>query len=272
MAVARLVLCADDFAISRGTSEAIAQLVRNRSINAVSCMTASSGWSSDADLLLDACATNPEVEIGLHLTLSDKRPLGLFSCLNEMGRLPGPDQLLRLCVARRAKPSEFTAEIERQFSAFRAKMGRAPDFVDAHQHVHVYPVLRHLVAKAAAKHAPHAWVRVPSDRLGSLISRPFRAKAIGSALHSAGFKRLLRRYRLRFNDTFAGHYDFKGNYSSLLPLFFSRASGFHVVMCHPGSDDVPDDTIGTARIEEAKVLGQLPLSLRLEPERQSIRA
>ena len=122
MSSSRLVLCADDFAISRGTSEVIAGLLRSGSINAVSCMAALPGWPADAELLLEAANTNPQAEVGLHLTLSSEIPIGELSCLDSLGRLPGPDHLLGLCLTRRIRASEFAAEIDRQFDAFEASM------------------------------------------------------------------------------------------------------------------------------------------------------
>lgn len=241
----------------------IAGLLRSGSINAVSCMAALPGWPADAELLLEAANTNPQAEVGLHLTLSSEIPIGELSCLDSLGRLPGPDHLLGLCLTRRIRASEFAAEIDRQFDAFEASFGRAPDFVDAHQHVHVYPILRHLVVEAVARRAPRAWVRVPSDRLAAMLARPFTAKALGSALHSIGFRRLLRRHGLRANDSFAGHYDFRSGYSGLIDRFFLQRSGFHVVMCHPGSSDLAGDTIASARAAEAAVLAELPLHLRV---------
>lgn len=267
MAQPRILLCADDFAISRGTSQVIAELVRTRCINAVSCMTAAPGWMRDAELLLGAVVENPDVEIGLHLTLSGEQPLGRLSCQDAAGRLPGPDRLLARCLTGGINADEFSREIERQFDAFCVRVGRPPDFVDAHQHVHVYPVLRHLVVGAVATYSPDAWVRVPSDRLTRMLSRPFAGKAVGSALHCTGFRGLLKRYGLRSNSSFAGHYDFGSGYSDLLDRFLVGASDFHVVMCHPGAKDVAHDTIGDARVTEAAVLAEHPLWMRLKADR-----
>lgn len=264
----RIILCADDYAISPGTSRVIADLVRGGRINAVSCMAAMPGWPADAAMLVAASAEQRGVEIGLHLTLSDETPLGPLSCLDSAGRLPDPDKLLRLCLARKIDPAEFTEEIDRQFIAFRQAVGRAPDFVDAHQHVHLYPILRSLVADAVVRHAPAAWVRVPTDTLPAMLSRPFRGKALGSALHAIGFRRLLRRKGLRFNRSFAGHYDFGTGYAGYFARFFAKPSDFHVVMCHPGAGDLAGDSIAPARQSEAIVLSHAtiqwqPFSARL---------
>lgn len=263
MKSSRIILCADDYAISPGTSRVIANLVRQGRINAVSCMAAMPGWPADAAMLVAAAAEQPGVEIGLHLTLSDEAPIGALSCLDSAGRLPDPDKLLRLCLTRKIDPAEFAAEIDRQFAAFRKAVGRAPDFIDAHQHVHLYPILRTLVADAVLNHAPTAWVRVPTDTLSAMLRRPFRGKAIGSAIHSIGFRRMLRRKGLRFNRSFAGHYDFGTGYADCFTRFFVKPSDFHVVMCHPGAADLAGDAIAPARQAEAAVLSRA--SIRWQP-------
>ena len=185
MKVPKIILCADDFAISHSTSRVINQLARSRSINAISCMAASPYWPTDAKLLDGiekiTCGDLGPVQVGLHLVLATERPLGHLTCLDESGNLPGPDRLLAMVIAGKIERPEFEDEIERQFIAFKSVRGRAPDFVDAHQHVHVYPVLRKLVIAATKRLAPDAWIRVPSDQLSALLARPFPGKAIGSA-------------------------------------------------------------------------------------------
>ncbi|MBW8785804.1 MAG: hypothetical protein JF593_14410, partial [Novosphingobium sp.] len=128
---------------------------------------------------------------------------------------------------------------------------------------HVYPGIRQLVIAATLRHAPQAWLRNPGERIGAALQRPFAGKAIGSSIHALGFARALARAGLAANASFAGHYDFAGDYAALLPRFFGAASARHLVMCHPGSGMADDDPIAAARIVEAKVLAEMPLSERL---------
>jgi len=262
-----VLLCADDFAMSPGTSAVIAGLAQKRSINAISCMAAASGWPVDSRLLapLEAEGSAPaeRVQIGLHLVLASEVPLSAMSCQDAEGRLPGPDHILMLGLRRRLPLDEFAAEIDRQFIAFAGAMGRMPDFVDAHQHVHVVPGLRELVISATLRHAPHAWVRVPSDGLAAMLKRPFPGKAVGSAIQTLGFAGALRRSGLAANSSFAGHYDFGDRFAEHLPHFFAGRSSRHLIMCHPGADDLPGDAIGKARRVEAEVLGGMTLSERI---------
>jgi predicted glycoside hydrolase/deacetylase ChbG (UPF0249 family) len=170
--------------------------------------------------------------------------------------------MLALALTRRLNLAEVEAEIDRQFAAFRSLRGRAPDFVDAHQHVHVYPGIRQLVIAATRRHSPAAWIRVPDERLGAMLARPFSGKAIGSTLHALGMRRAIERAGLTANASFGGHYDFSGPYREYLPRFMCYGSAAHLVMCHPGPGDEPGDDITAARAMEAEVIGQMPLERR----------
>lgn len=248
------VLCADDFAQSSSISAAIGLLARSGRVDAVSAMTIKPNWLDDARLL-DSRAAN--VQVGLHLVLCDERPLGPMPNSSVRGFLPPSDLLARRALTRRLDASELSQEIARQFDAFEQGMGHPPDFVDGHKHCHLLPGLRELVLHATVKRAPNAWLRSCADRLSSILSRPFRWKAAGSALWSTGFSAAARRRGLITNDSFAGHYDFKRDYAPLLPQFCSRPGHFHVIMCHPGDGRDGDDPIATARAEEFSVLNSL---------------
>lgn len=268
MPVPKILLCADDFAVSPGTSRVIAELARARRINGISCMAAAPSWHQDAFLLEGIecveCGTLGRIQVGLHLVLTDLNPIGELSCTDAEGRMPGADRLLMLALAGRIDAHEFETEIDRQFAAFKFARGYEPDFVDAHQHVHVYPVIRKLVVAAVRRHAPGAWIRVPSDRCSAMITRPFPGKAMASAVHALGFRNAVVQNGLQANASFAGHYDFAAGYEDYLPKFFTKASNAHLIMCHPGADDDKNDAIGPARVIEADAIGKMPLELRLE--------
>ena len=251
-----LVLCADDFALSRGTSEAIAELAREGRVNAVSCMTALPGWERDAALLRGI----PGLRVGLHLALSDDlRPLTAMPRTAPDGRLPHCDRLARDALLGRAAMAETGAEIAAQMRRFIAVWGAPPAFVDGHQHVHVLPGIRAQVIAETRANAPGAWVRHCGGAMAAMLARPFAAKALASAAWSAGLPRALARAGLSCNDGFAGHYDFAGSYTSLFERFLARPGRFHLVMCHPGAADRPGDGIAAARVAEARALRRLPV-------------
>lgn len=253
----RLILCADDFAFSRAISETIAELARGGKLNAISCMAAMPGWASDSALLRDLPA---QVGIGLHLTLTGERPLTAMPRLAPAGVLPPINPLGRAAARGQLPLSEIDAEVRAQFDAFTSALGRPPAFVDGHQHCHALPDIRDIVLAATARRAPTAWIRDCTDRLPAMLGRPFFGKAIASAGHSRGLRQAAAAYGLSTNDSFAGHYDFAGDYRVLFPRFLKRPGNVHVVMCHPGAGRRDGDAIAEARPREAEALRSWPIA------------
>lgn len=249
-----LILCADDFAFSSGTSRVIADLLAARRLTATGCMTLRPNWPADSRMLRDVPADRA---IGLHLVLTDEAPLTEMPGLAPGGELPPLHRLERLA----ALPSaEIATEIDAQFAAFAAAMGRPPAFVDGHQHAHALPGIRDLVLAAMRRHAPAAWLRTCEERPGAMLARPWRGKALASAFHSRGLGRAATRWGIATNRGFAGHYGFAGDYGALFPAFLRRPGRHHLVMCHPGTDARPGDAIAAARRVEAAALATLPLA------------
>ena len=244
----RLTLCADDFGHSPGTSAVIAELIRAGRINATCCMALTPSWPSDWAMLRGVV---DRAEIGIHLTLTDERPLTAMPRFAPDGAMPRIDQLAR---QRDFPVDEIAAEIAAQFARFTAVAGRPPDFVDGHQHVHHLRGIRDIVLAETRRSAPRAWLRDCGDTLPGMLARPFVLKAIGSAWRGRGFRAAAHRAGLATNDGFAGHYDFGEGYAELFPAFLRRPGSHHLVMVHPGTDDTPGDSIGKARVREAAFL------------------
>ncbi|WP_375397171.1 ChbG/HpnK family deacetylase [uncultured Sphingomonas sp.] len=232
-------------------SETIADLARKGKLNAISCMAVMPGWPADSALLNDLSDT---VQVGLHLTLTGERPLTAMPMLAPNAVLPGINALGRRAGRRRLPLDEIAAEIAAQFDAFRAATGRPPAFVDGHQHAHALGGIREIVLAETARRAPGAWVRDCTDRALAMLARPFPGKAIASAYHSRGLRAAAAAHGLSCNDSFAGHYDFTGDYRALFPRFLHRPGTMHLVMCHPGAGMRPGDTIAAARPKEAAAL------------------
>lgn len=253
----RLIVCADDFALSRPVSETIVALLLAGKLNATSCMTTMPGWAQDAALLRGLPGS---VQVGLHLTLTGERPLTAMPQLAPWGVLPRIDPLTWRAIRGRLPLGEIAGEVRAQFDAFVAAVGRPPDFVDGHQHAHALPRIRDIVLDETGRRAPGAWIRDCTDGLHAMLARPFAGKAIGSAFHSRGLRRAAAAHGLRCNDSFAGHYGFAGDYRRLFPRFLRRPGGVHLIMCHPGAGALPGDAIAAARAGEAAALRALPVA------------
>ena len=67
--------------------------------------------------------------------------------------------------------NRLAIEIATQLKAFVTAFGRAPDFVDGHQHVHLFPQVREPLLEMVKEVAPQAWVR-QCGRVSARLGRP----------------------------------------------------------------------------------------------------
>jgi predicted glycoside hydrolase/deacetylase ChbG (UPF0249 family) len=233
----RIWLCADDYGISASVDVAIRDLVVRGRLNATSVMvTAPAFGRAEADALKALNANAPRVALGLHVTLSAPfRPLSAgFEPLRDGAFLPLQSLLVRAC-RRGLKPAALAAEVAGQLRAFIDHFGRAPDFIDGHQHVHLFPQVRDAVLAVAKAQAPDAWVR-QCGRVAAGFGDP---KGLLLDVFSRAFRRRAAALGVRTNPAFAGTYRFgtKADFAALFPRFLERLPDGAVVMCHPGFVD-----------------------------------
>ena len=155
---AAITLCADDYGLAPGLGIAIRALIEQCRLQATGCMTGSAFWPGEAALLKPL---EGRAQFGVHLTLTDHAPLGAMPSLAPDGRLPPIGAMVKRAVLHRLDKAEIAAELERQVDAFEAHMGRPPDFLDGHLHVHQLPVVRDAVVDLWRRRlkARGGWVR-----------------------------------------------------------------------------------------------------------------
>jgi predicted glycoside hydrolase/deacetylase ChbG (UPF0249 family) len=239
-ALRRIIVCADDYGISIGVNTAIRSLIAHRRINAASVMVAAPGFHrSDAVSLAMLNAGSPHAAIGLHVTLTAPfKPLTAgYAPLRDGAFLPLQTTLAR-ALARRLRAETLRDEIAAQFDAFQAAFHRPPDFVDGHQHVHLFPQVRDALLAAVKARAPQAWVRQCRRNL-PLRERFADRKGLLLDALSRGLRRRARTLGLRTNPAFAGTYDYSApaDFGALFPRFIETLPDGGVVMCHPGFVD-----------------------------------
>lgn len=258
----RIWLCADDYGMADGVNRAIRDLIARGRLNATSVMVVGPAIGRDAVAALqDVAAASAHCAIGLHATLTAPfRPLTMhFRPVDGGLFLPLP-KLLRSGLLRRLDPEMIEDELLAQLAAFRELFGRAPDFVDGHQHAQLFPQVRDGFLRAVKEAAPDAWVR-QGGRRQPLAKRLGAPKALVLDTLSGQFRKRAADAKIPFNPAFAGAYDFSNapDFSVLMEQFLEGLPEGGLVMCHPGFVDETlislDPVTGQREAEHAYLAG-----------------
>ena len=245
-------LCADDYGISESVDKAIRDLLMRGRINATSVMVAAPSFHRSEAASLNAInAGTRRIAIGLHVTLTGPfRPMSPDFRPARAGQFPSLKEMMARGMLRLLDRNRLAMEIATQLKAFVAMFGRTPDFIDGHQHVHLFPQVREALLAVVKENAPLAWVRQcgrasngltrfadPLRQIASAASR----KAMVLDVLSAKFRALAAAQGIKTNPAFAGAYDFASatgaNFAQLFPGFLKELPAGGVVMCHPGIVD-----------------------------------
>lgn len=167
-----LIVNADDLGLHRDINRGI-HLAHTQGI-VTSCSVVPCGEAfQDAAKILQEC---PELDVGVHLTLVEERPLcppeDVPSLVGAHGRfLPTYRAFTARALTGRVSPGEVRRELRAQIERVLA-IGRRPSHLDSHQHVHLLPPVWRVVRELASDYGIR-WVRVP--RFSSLVQ--FRKSA-----------------------------------------------------------------------------------------------
>jgi hopanoid biosynthesis associated protein HpnK len=240
---ARLIVHADDFGLSEPVNRAIVDAHRNGIVTSTSLMA---GGDAFDDALARARA-QPSLDVGVHLTLTEQRPVAarVPSLVDAAGRFPAhavdfAKRWARGAVALDDVRAELDAQIRKIVDA-----GIAPTHLDGHQHVHVLPGIARVVAELARAHGIRA-VRNPVERVRGYMLRDLgSAKRIAEQLVVGGLTAVSPLRALRRADRFVGFY-FGGRLNERnlrIVLEHLPARSTVELMCHPGLDD-PQGSFG----------------------------
>lgn len=243
----RIVVCADDFGMNSEIDAGILSLAQLGRLSATSCMAGAPMFKQDAPALKAS-----GLQTGLHLNFTE--------ALGGSGMFVPLPRLIMRTYARRLDFEAVRGQIVRQLDAFEDVMGREPDFVDGHQHVHQLPQIRTaLLTELAQRYAAKLpWLRYTGVRAQPTVPPRLRYKAqIIQTLGANRFANLARGWGFALNAGFLGVYDFQGgaaNYEALLQAWLRHAQAGDVLMCHPASRVNASDGLGAQRFAEFQVL------------------
>jgi len=241
-----MCVCVDDFGLHAGVNEGAVGLAALRRVHAIGCLVGAEAWN--VTWYGELRRLDPQsIDVGLHLDFTQS-PL-----------LPGSRNSLATLIARsltgRLDPAAVRAEIETQLACFEQALGRAPSFVDGHQHVHQLPIIREQLIDELARRYPDTrpWLR--STRVGR--QRATLKHRVIQWLGSRETNLMAVRMGFAQNRHLLGVYDFRGGsarYTRLLAEWIPLAGDADLLMCHAGCGRHEADPLGEARSAEYEVL------------------
>lgn len=243
-----LSVCADDFGLTLGISQGIAELAQAGRVNLVSCMPQAPGWQASLPLL---AAMPAQVQRGLHFNLTEGQPLSL-ELRRHWPRLPSLPKLILAAHLRQLPLAAIAMEFQAQWQVFKDATGTAPQFVDGHQHVHHLPGVRQVLLDWLTSMSP-----VPAVRATGRLTGPGEGlkRWLIQATGGGALQRMLARRGIRHNPCLTGAYDFiDPDYAGLMRAWLAAlpAEG-GLLFCHPGVEGPPHtvvDPIALARLRE----------------------
>jgi predicted glycoside hydrolase/deacetylase ChbG (UPF0249 family) len=246
----RILVCADDFAHSRETSQVILDLLDRGKLNGTSCLAESGAWVELGGVLRQLARARPSLAVGLHLNLTERFAQQAPGSLGPPNRVA----LARLLMTPgRGRGMALYQRFAAQWDLFVRYFGRPPDFVDGHQHVHLAPAARRPLMRLLATKSFSGWIRqcrtnsnrfIPKRMLLDRLSRRFERKTIG--------------YDFSFNSGFGGlrRFDEGEGVTTIWRTDLAAMPTDGVLMVHPGADvsGCLTDPIGRFRVQEARLL------------------
>ncbi len=256
-----IAICADDYGVDQNVDRAIVDLAMQGRLTATS-------------VLVDA-AIDPEsiraldqvnMDVGLHLNFSE-----VLGELSVDAVMPLSHLIVR-SHARLLSRQWVRASIERQLSRFKVLLGRSPNYVDGHLHVHQLPVIRDELLQALGAQAlpPGFWLR--DTRAGDLSGSPWAEQFKSWVVSHLGMGTLVAMaagQRIGLNHGFFGVYDFTAEHRPFMQMmagWLAKANAGSLVMTHPSCQALPGDPIGAARVIEYQALGSQVFGELLEKE------
>jgi hopanoid biosynthesis associated protein HpnK len=255
----RLIVTADDFGRDIAINEAVEAASRDGILTCASLMVAA---PAAADAVARAQLL-PGLRVGLHLVLTDGRPVlpsgevrGLVGADGRFG-----DNQFRAGLRYFFAPGVrrlLAAEIRAQFEAFRVT-GLALDHVNAHQHMHLHPVVARLIVETGRSYGMRA-VRLPAEP-AAVLRRAFPGEPQRAAAYRpvvAALSRRLRRAGLAINDQVFG-IAWSGAMveERLLGLLPHLPPGVSEIYCHPATRQTPTVTAATPGYRHTEELAAL---------------
>lgn len=248
----RIVLCADDYGQAEAISAGILSLIEKGRLSATSCMVNTPHWAFHGKKLAPFATL---ADMGLHFNLTEGKALSRRYIDTHGENLMSLRKLLSKAFMRKLDQAALEAELHTQIDCFVSVLGFVPRFIDGHQHVHQFPIVRDALIKVYEERLRQhkTYVRLVNEKIGfGDVFNNFK-KLIIRVTGAKELKGLLNAHRISHNQTFAGIYTFAKaeKYQQFFSHFLSQVEDGGLIMCHPGLPGISkQDGIAKARFEE----------------------
>ncbi|WP_051293639.1 ChbG/HpnK family deacetylase [Pseudoduganella violaceinigra] len=220
-----LIINAEDVGMHPAVDDAVAELVGRGIVSAASVMAL--GRPNRETL---GAIARQGADLGLHLDFTSEMARAAYR------RETGLPSLMLAAWSGTLNAAHVRAALEGQFQRFGELTGRLPDFIDGHQHVHQFPVIREALVQLLERHGAK---RIRVRNTASRRWRGGKAAVIGM-LGSASLARRLERIACRSNADFMGVYD-RSAAADLAARWYgwlaSAPAQGGLAMCHPALKD-----------------------------------
>lgn len=235
----KLIVHADDFGLSEKVNEGILRAHTRGILTSTSLMATGAAF----DHAIGIWQTTPTLDVGIHLTLVEEKPLLeaeiVPSLVDGKGRFyDHAKEFAKRYLTGRIRIQEVQRELEAQIRKVLSS-GINVSHLDSHQHLHMLPKILNIVVKLAQKYGIPA-IRIPSEKLH--FNMLWKSGSITRVMQSLVLKILCKMgdcADLLGTDYFFG-FLFSGNLNKenlRKVLQHLPSNGTCEIMCHPGSDD-----------------------------------
>lgn len=227
-----VIINVDDLGLSTAVNDAVIHLAELGRIGASSYMVG--GTITDNDI---NCLNKLNIDIGLHLDLTGIFPSALHGSLKS---------IIIASYLRRLDSTQVTAIIKQQLDGFEDRFNRAPTFIDGHQHIHQFPVIRQCLINELINRYHN---EISKGTLSARVTTPLISDLKSWIIYALGgyaWHKLCEHHQILTNDKFGGVYGFDADSQQLASLWEKWLQGAPrdtanasptLIMCHPAIPD-----------------------------------
>lgn len=200
-----VIINVDDLGLSDAVNDAVIHLAELGRVGASSYMVGGKITDSDINHLKKL-----NVDVGLHLDLTGIFPSALRGSLKSV---------IIASYLRRFNPIQVTEIIKQQLDAFEDCFGHAPVFIDGHQHIHQFPVIRQcLINELVIRYSNEILKGTLNARVTTPLVNDLKSWII-YALGGYAWRKSCEHNNILTNDKFGGVYGFDVNTQELAALW-----------------------------------------------------